>query len=338
MKTAGGDLIYKSATPLDATPALEVGPINNHVVTHQNTKVVLSTTTEYQITFTTTSAVPANGKIIFTFPNERVYKKNTGTLVVKTGDTLGTTVPASGVTATYDGTGTYLTMVTVTGLCTTDCAVGNWKFLIGGDIKNPPFVKELTGSFSVATTNAAGSLVNRNILAASAVSGIEAVAMTGTITRSTERLSQAVVVTFSFTNVNTYESTGKYVVTIPKDQVVLETTDPQCFLQDGVNGLNCVKSDAGSYWKITVDQICPNAIGATLCTAGTTTTFKIGNFKNPSLLSANVSPLNWGVATATSLGYKIDELGGIKPTPELKGLAITVSTALLASTIVRTDT
>ena len=38
INTAGGNAIFVSPSPLTATPALEVGPINDHTITHQNTR------------------------------------------------------------------------------------------------------------------------------------------------------------------------------------------------------------------------------------------------------------------------------------------------------------
>lgn len=108
--------IFKAPTPLEATPALEVGALNNHVITHQNTRYVLEAT-EYVISYQTTSEVPVGGKFVFTFPDRRIWKSSTGTLTATTGASFGTTV--ADVTATWDSTNTWLTSVTLNGLCTT---------------------------------------------------------------------------------------------------------------------------------------------------------------------------------------------------------------------------
>lgn len=105
--------IFKAPTPLEATPALEVGALNNHVITHQNTRYVLETT-EYVISYQTTSEVPVGGKFVFTFPDKRIWKSSSGTLTVTTGASFGTTV--AGVTATWDTTNKWLTSVTLNGL------------------------------------------------------------------------------------------------------------------------------------------------------------------------------------------------------------------------------
>lgn len=107
--------IFKAPSPLEATPALEVGALNNHLVTHQNTRYVLEAT-EYVISYQTTSEVPAGGKFIFTFPDKRIWKSSTGTLAVTTGSSFGTTV--ADTTVTWDATNKWLTSVTLNGLCT----------------------------------------------------------------------------------------------------------------------------------------------------------------------------------------------------------------------------
>lgn len=102
--------VFQAPSPLEATPELEVGALNNHVITHQNTQYVLNST-EYVISFDTTSEIPAGGKFIFTFPDNRIWKDSSTTLTVTTGTSFGTTV--SGVTATYDGTDTWLTQIEI---------------------------------------------------------------------------------------------------------------------------------------------------------------------------------------------------------------------------------
>jgi hypothetical protein len=108
--------IFQAPSPLEASPELEVGALNNHAVTHQNTQYVLSTT-EYVISFDTTSDVPQNGQFVFTFPDKRIWKDGTGDITVTTGTSFGTTI-TSGKTLTWDSTDTYLTQVALTAQCT----------------------------------------------------------------------------------------------------------------------------------------------------------------------------------------------------------------------------
>ena len=108
--------IFQAPSALTATPELEVGALNNHVITHQNQQYTLSTT-EYVIAFDTTSQIPAGGKVIFTFPDKRIYKDTSSTIAVTTGTDFGTSV--TGISATYDSTDTWLTQLELTSLCTT---------------------------------------------------------------------------------------------------------------------------------------------------------------------------------------------------------------------------
>ena len=67
--------------------------------------------------------------------------------------------------------------------------------------------------------------------------------------------------------------------------------------------------------------------------------FYIQGGTNPTLLSANVATTSWEVYTATSLSYYVDgAYTGLKPTPDLEGVAITVTVVDVASPIVFADT
>ena len=198
--------IFQAPTTLDASPALDVGALNNHVVTHQNTQYILSTT-EYVISYDTTGEVPAGGKFIFTFPDKRIWKDSSSTLVVTTGTSFGTTV--SGVAATYDSTGVWVTQIDLTGLCTTACAIGSYQFKFAGGIKNPDYVETLTGNFVSYTTDSSGAIVNRDIKANSDVTAILPTVMTATISRNVATLSTATTLTVSFTTVNVFPSRWK---------------------------------------------------------------------------------------------------------------------------------
>ena len=60
---------------------------------------------------------------------------------------------------------------------------------------------------------------------------------------------------------------------------------------------------------------------------------------NPSLLSANVDTTSWQVLTTTALSYPIDgAFTGLKPTPNLQGVAVTVNAVEVASAIVFANT
>lgn len=51
-----------------ASPELEIGPLYNLEITHHSTDYVLSTT-NYTISFTTSSEIPAGGDFVINFPS-----------------------------------------------------------------------------------------------------------------------------------------------------------------------------------------------------------------------------------------------------------------------------
>jgi hypothetical protein len=294
--------IFTSSSPLNALPDLIVGVLNNHVVTHQN-DINTFANTEYLISFTTTSAIPANGKVVFVFPDERIYRRTDGgTLTVQTGSSYTTSITA--FTPTYDSTNTWLTQIELTGEWASGCAIGSFQYKISGGIKNPPYVKTLTGNFVAMTTDSSGALVNRDIKPNSEVTEITPTTMTATITRSTDALSATVELTCAFTNVNTYPTDGKIVLQMPTDQITLGTGDPTWFKSDGSTALTCSFSTSGSYYVVTINQWCTT--DGSDCPATTSSTFIIKNVVNPSLLSANVATTSWVLATATTDSYLID--------------------------------
>lgn len=60
---------------------------------------------------------------------------------------------------------------------------------------------------------------------------------------------------------------------------------------------------------------------------------------NPSLLSANVDSTSWQLLTSTALSYPIDgTFTGLKPTPDLEGVAVTVNVVDVTSAIVFKNT
>ena len=236
--------IFQAPTTLDASPALEVGALNNHVVTHQNTQYTLSTT-EYVISYDTTAEVPAGGKFIFTFPDKRIWKDSSSTLVVTTGTSFGTTV--SGVAATYDSTGVWVTQIELTGLCTTACATGSYQFKFAGGIKNPDYVEPLTGNFVSYTTDSSGSVVNRDIKANSDVTEILPTPITASISRSNKKPGETTGLTVTFTTVNPFPDEGKILFKMPTDQITVGTS-PTCLLGDLTTSVACSVAAVGSYY------------------------------------------------------------------------------------------
>ena len=102
------NLTSQALSSLEAISVLGVGALNNHDITFQNTQFSLSTT-EYLISFDTTSEVPAGGRFVFTFPDNRIWKNGTGSIVVNSGSKLTNT--ACDTTITFDSTDVWLTTI-----------------------------------------------------------------------------------------------------------------------------------------------------------------------------------------------------------------------------------
>lgn len=333
IKSPSSNAIFQQPSSLNALPDLSIGALNNHVVTFQNTQYTLSTT-EYLISFDTTGSIPAGGKVIFTFPDYRIWKSGAGSIVVNYGSSYSSTVTTTA--ATWDASNTFLTKLSLDSLCTSACAVGSYQFKISSGIKNPDYVQPLTGNFVSYTTDSSGAIVNRDIKANSDVSPILPTPMTATIVRSSKSLGSSTGLTVTFTTVNPYPDGGKILFYMPTDQISLDSSTT-CLKGDLSTSLTCSVATSGSYYVVTINEWC--TAGGTACAGGTSQSFYIQGVVNPSLLSANVASTSWQVLTANSLSYAIDgKYTSLKPTPDLEGVAVTFSTASVADPTVYKDT
>ena len=325
--------IFKEPSSLNALPDLSIGALNNHVITFQNTQYTLSTT-EYIISFDTTGSIPAGGKVIFTFPDYRIWKSGTGAIVVKYGSSYSSTVATT--TITWDASSTFLTKLSLDSLCTAAWAVGSYTFKITTGIKNPDYVQPLTGNFVSYTTDSSGAVVNRDIKSNSDVSPILPTPMTATIVRSSKSLGASTGLTVTFTTVNPFPDGGKILFYMPTDQISLDTSTT-CLKGDLSTSLTCSVATSGSYYVVTINEWW--TAGGANCAGGTPLSFYVQGVINPTLLSANVASTSWQVLTATSLSYAIDgAYTSLKPTPNLEGVAVTFTLATVANPVVYADT
>ena len=228
----------------------------------------------------------------------------------------------------------------MTGLCpSSDCAAATYTFRLTGGMKNPPYVKPLTGNFVVKSTDSSGALINRNIIANSDVTEIlPTVITTGSVVRSSTTLGGDSDYTFSFETINTLEQNGKFILTLDLNQVSLKSgSSPTCFKSDGTTEVSCtVTSSSDSQAVIEMTEFC--STDANGCAAGTTVTLIIKNLANPLLLSANFATTSFAMATATSNSYKIDEIStGVLATPNIEGVAVEISGIDLADPVVNHD-
>lgn len=83
MYAASGNPSFVSTTPLVATPALEISPLTNVLVSQQG--YVVNTAPVYTISFTTTTVTPAGGYFEVIFPSGRVYPDSASTITSSSG-------------------------------------------------------------------------------------------------------------------------------------------------------------------------------------------------------------------------------------------------------------
>ena len=211
------NLVYEAMTPIYALPELEIGALNNHMITHQNTHYTLSPT-EYIISYDTTSEVPVNGKFVFTFPENRIWNDGSNNIIIKTGDNFQTTV--SGADIEWDSTGTWLTKITIDSLCTAvACPIDSYQFKFSGGINNPDYVQEISGDFMSYTTDSIGSVINRDIIPNPDISQVMPTPMDATITRGSTTLGVETGLTVTFTTENQYPNDGLIIFKLPIDQM-----------------------------------------------------------------------------------------------------------------------
>ena len=246
------NLIFQAPSSLEASPALEVGALNNHVIQFQNTQFTLSTT-EYLISFDTTSEVPAGGKFVFTFPDNRIWKNGSSSIVVNNG--TGFTDTVTDTTITFDSTNVWLTTIQLNSFCTSACAVGSYTFKFSSGISNPDYVQTLSGNFVSYTTDSSGAIVNRDIVDNSNVSPILPTSMDATITRSVTTLGTATALTVAFTTVNPFPDGGKILMYMPTDQISLDTSQT-CLQSDQTTSITCSVATSGSNYIVTLDEWC----------------------------------------------------------------------------------
>lgn len=186
------------------------------------------------------------------------------------------------------------------------------------------------------TTDSSGAIVNRDIKPNSDVTPILPTPMVSTIVRNIDTLSTATNLTVSFTTINPFPSGGKIIFKMPTDQIDIATS-VTCFKGDLSSSLTCTSVTSGSYYLVTIDEWC--SVASAPCAAATSLSFIIQGVKNPALLAANVAATSWEVLTATALSYSIDgTVSGLKPTPILQGIAITLSTVAVNNPTVYKET
>ena len=246
--------IFQAPSTLNASPDLEIGALNNHNITFQNTQFVLSTT-EYIISFETSSEIPAGGKIIFQFPDNRIWKNGTGSIVVNSGSDFSNTV--TDTTISFDSTDTFLTQIELNSFCTSACAVDSYTFKFSSGISNPDYIETLSGNFVTYTTDSSGAVVNRDIVSNADVDPILASLLTSvSITRSNNTLGASTSLTVNFTTNNPFPDGGKIILYMPTDQISLASST-NCFQTSAMTtALTCSVTTSGTNHIITIDEWC----------------------------------------------------------------------------------
>ena len=101
ISSPSGNAIYECPSGLEAEPELEIGPLYDLTVTHQNSQYTMEST-EYVISFTTSAEIPSGGWISFYFPADRIW---VGSGIVVTMNNA--TVPGTDVTSVLDSSLTH---------------------------------------------------------------------------------------------------------------------------------------------------------------------------------------------------------------------------------------
>lgn len=219
----------------------------------QPASLVAGTSNTATISFTTTTAVPANGKIRVTFSNSfNVSGANGGTCSSMNG-TFSTSVAGQQVIITRLNDGT------LEGTAAETCTVGG--------IMNPG-VAGTTTNYQIETLDNANSIINSD----TAVPGdtITAGVLTNTNVQPASLVANAVsTVTATFTTVNTLETNGKVKVTFPAG-----------FNVAGVNGGSCSSMDGTFSFNVNGQTVTLGRTGTTPAAPGAHTC-TISNVTNP---------------------------------------------------------
>ena len=239
---------------MNASSDLEVGPLNNHNITFQNTQFVLSTT-EYIISFETTSEIPAGGRIEFQFPSNRIWKNGAASIVVNSGSDFSNTV--TGTNISFDSTDKFVSQITLTSFCTSACGVASYTFKFSSGISNLDYIETLSGNFVTYTTDSSGSVINRDIVSNADVDPILASLLTSvSITKSNNTLGASTSLTVSFTTNNPFPDAVKIILYMPTDQISLDAST-DCFQTSAMTTvLTCSTTTSGSNHIITIDEWC----------------------------------------------------------------------------------
>lgn len=211
-----------SDVQLDVDAAVTSDTILANTLTSTNVQpasLVVNATSTATVTFTTASAIPANGKIKVSFPNSfNVSGVNSGSCSSMNG-TFSFSVAGAQVTITRQNDGTSETAAAET--CT-----------IGG-VTNPGFSGS-TGTYTIQTTDASNAQID--IDAGVSADTITPGALTSTnVEPASLTTGVSSTVTVSFTTTNSIANNGSIKVTFPGG-----------FNVNGVNGVTCSTMD-GSF-------------------------------------------------------------------------------------------
>jgi hypothetical protein len=133
---------------------LKIGKMTNIIIGMTND--VIKELPIYTWQFTTEADIPANGEFHITIPEDRIW--------VGTGSMACTEIlpSAKSVSCTIvkDASNTYVTKIVMTGMCSSACTAGTFKFQASGSIKNPDYVKPITVDWTLITTDSSQISVN----------------------------------------------------------------------------------------------------------------------------------------------------------------------------------
>ncbi|CAI2366970.1 unnamed protein product [Moneuplotes crassus] len=335
---ADNELYYQERSYLSYSPNvnLEIEQFASYDIRPLENSYI-SDSAEYVISFDTTIKIPANGKIIFTFPEQRIFKDSSSTLIVRNEENLEYTPSEDEVH--YDDTGTWLTKIELTSQCISACNIGSFSFNISGGIKNPYYVPSSTDEFITETTDSSGAVINYGIIQNSAVFPILPTMMTDliSVSRSNDLLDTAVTLTVKFKPPETIPRDAKILIGIPHDQINPTGTSLICKKRDSSKEHNCSDEIIGDQFVVTIDKWCLES--KETCTLNDPLSFDIEGYKNPNSFIANNATTSWKISITTDNSNLIDfKETAIKPSPDLHGIPPIIQLVSLSDSMINAET
>jgi hypothetical protein len=264
--------------------------------------LVAGSTNVVTISFTTTTTIPADGRVLVTFPSGYNVSSASGATCSTMDGTFTTSVGGQTVTITRQNDGTGQTAAAET--CT-----------VSGIIN--PSAAGSTGVYALTTTDSVPTPLDTDV--AVTADTITAAALTSTnVQPATLRTGSSNTVTVSFTIVNALESDGKVKVNFPSGFNVTAASNGTCSTMDGSFATNVSSQmvtitrsggssePAGAQTCTISGVVNPTAVGAAGTYAITTTTSANAVHDSDAAVSSDNFTNSSSRSETVALTYSID--------------------------------